>query len=230
MALSRRIARELRHQEGRNLVAVGVFGSVARGEDRGFSDIDLLVVVRKKRARLRHHMREGTLVTVLQETPADARREVLGSGPWLNDSMAGWRSMRALYDPTRLIAKLRHHARNPPAAQFRESAKNALLEAYEDYGKLRNAIAAGDREEAREMALWFTSAAMGFTLDLEGHVLSTGRRAFIEVGRHGALGRAIRRLRYGRLSLREIERLSDWMWAEVLRRARRKGVEVPGLT
>ncbi len=137
---------------------------------------------------------------------------------------------RALHDPTRLIAGLRAHARHPTPAQFRESARKALLATYEDLGKLRNAIAAGDRAEAREMALWFAGGAMGSTLDLEGHVLTTGRRAFIELGRHGALGRAIRRLRYEALSLRETKRLSEWTWTEILRRARRKGVEAPGLT
>ena len=34
MALARRVARNLRHRERENLVAVGVYGSTARGDDR----------------------------------------------------------------------------------------------------------------------------------------------------------------------------------------------------
>ncbi len=230
LRLSERIAEELRRREGRNLVGVGVFGSVARGTDREFSDIDLLVVVRRKRRSFRHRMREGILVTVLQMTPAEARREVTGRGPWLGEALAGWRSMRALYDPTRLIARLKARARRPTARQFRESARRALLEAYEDYGKLRNAIAAGDREEAREMALWFAGGAMGFVLDVEGRVPETGRRAFIQVRRRGALGRAIVALRYRPLPLKETKRVAERTWAAMVRRARAEGIAVPGLT
>ena len=230
LALARSITADLRAREGRNLVAVGVFGSVARGDDREFSDIDLLVVVRRKRARIRTYLRGGTLVTVLQQTPGESRREVTGPGPWLNDALAGWRSMRALYDPARLIARLRARARRPTASQFRESARRALLETSEDYGKLLNAVAAGDHDEAREMALWFAGGAMGSLLDLEMHVLRTGRRAFIVTRHRGALGRAIWSLRYDALSLRETERLSKWVWDRLLERARRKGVSIPGLT
>ncbi len=228
--LARSVAAELCAREGRNLVAVGVFGSVARGDAREFSDVDLLVVVRRKRGRIRTHLRNGTLVTVLQHTPEDSRREVTGPGPWLNDALGGWRSMRALYDPTRLIARLKARARRPTAAQFRESARRALVETFEDYGKLRNAVAAGDRDEAREMALWFASGAMGSLLDLEGHVLRTGRRAFIEARRHGRPGRLIWKLRYEARSLRALDRVSRELWEALLGRFREKGVSVPGIT
>src|SRR5437867_545926 len=151
-SVARAIARELRDREGSNLVAVGVFGSVARGEDRAFSDLDLLVITRRRRARIHHTIRDGILVTVHQLTPAEARVEVL-QGPWLNDALGGWRSTLALHDPTRIIGRLRDLARRPTAAQFRRSAARALIETLEDYGKLRNAIEAGDLEEAREMSL-----------------------------------------------------------------------------
>ena len=76
MRLAKAIARELRQRERSNLVAFGVFGSVARGEDRTFSDLDLLVVTRRRRRGIRHEIRDGVLVTVHQVTPAEARREV----------------------------------------------------------------------------------------------------------------------------------------------------------
>src|SRR5947209_19102143 len=105
MATSRRfelaklIGAQLRLREGRNLVAVGLYGSVARGEDRAHSDVDLLVVVRKKRLTIRHLVRTGILVTILQQTPAEARAEVMGSRADLNGALGGWQSMRPLYDP-----------------------------------------------------------------------------------------------------------------------------------
>src|SRR5881409_3147461 len=231
MATSRRfelaklIGAQLRLREGRNLVAVGLYGSVARGEDRAHSDVDLLVVVRKKRLTIRHLVRTGILVTVLQQTPAEARAEVMGSRADLNGALGGWQSMRPLYDPSGLLSRLTKRAKHPTREQFRQAARQAFLETYEDLGKLRNAV--DDEGEAREMAIWYTDGAMGLLFDLNHHVLRTGRRAFIEIRRYGAVGDAIRRLRYERLTARETRRLAEFIWAELLARACEQRISVP---
>lgn len=227
LRLARRISADLRRREGGNLVAVGVYGSVARGQERRHSDIDLLVVVRRKRRAIRHRLVAGVLVTVLQQTPDEARTEVTGFRADIIDALGGWRSLRPLYDPLGLLRKLRAHARRPPARQFHAAAQRAFLEAYEDLGKLRNAIEARDADEAREMAIWFSGAAMGLLFDMERHVLTTGRRAFIEVRRYGRLGDAIRRLRYEMLSLADTQRLSEYVWETLGGRAAAKGISVP---
>src|SRR5213594_372740 len=121
MATSRRfelaklIGAQLRLREGRNLVAVGLYGSVARGEDRAHSDVDLLVVVRKKRLTIRHLVRTGILVTILQQTPAEARAEVMGSRADLNGALGGWQSMRPLYDASGLLSRLKKRLSTPVA-------------------------------------------------------------------------------------------------------------------
>jgi len=224
LALARDLAGEFRAREGRNLVAVGVYGSAAQGTDREFSDVDMLVVVRQKRRYIHAQMRKGTLVTILQLTPEEAREEVLGGRSDLEEALGGWRSMRAIYDPGRLLARLRRHAYRPSAEQFREAARLAILETYEDYGKVRNAIASGDREEMREMAIWFTSAAHMAVFDLAQEVLPTGRRAYIDLKRHGTVGRDIRSLRYGRHNRADTRELADRIWDGLLSRARRQGV------
>lgn len=229
LALAKRMAAELRRREGSNLVAAGVYGSVARGTERRYSDVDLLVVVKRKRPSLGIQMRDGILVTILQHTPSDARTEVLGSRADLNNALGGWRSLRPLYDPTRLLRTLRDRARRPAPTQFLLAARRALLETYEDLGKLRNAVSSGDLDEAREMAIWFTGGAMGALYDMEGHVLATGRRAFVEVRRRGRLGKEIRLLRYESRSLRETSRLAEEIWAGLLRRARQRGIAVGDL-
>jgi predicted nucleotidyltransferase len=226
LALAQKIAEELRIREGRNLVAVGVFGSVARGEDRRHSDVDMLVVLRRKRARIRHTMRSGVLVTILQQIPAEARAEVAGALPGLNDALGGWRSLRPLYDPSGLLARLHAQALRPNVRAFRRAAQLHVVEVFEDLGKLRNAIAARDVDEAREMAIWFSGAAMGTLFDLEGHVLKTGRRAFVELRKYGKLGGLLRRLRYDAVSLKEAQRLSEFVWRELLVRAKSKGVRL----
>ncbi len=225
--LAATIAAELHEREGRNLVAVGLYGSVARGEEREHSDIDLLVVVRRKRPWIRHGFRDGILVTVLQQTPEEAQAEVTGSHSGLNAALGGWTSIRPLYDPTRLLARLKERAAKPSSQQFRIAAQRHFLEAYEDLGKLWNAIEADDPDEAREMTIWFSDAAMGVLFDVEGLVLPTGRRAFIELRRYGSLGEMIRRLRYETLPLPETLELSERVWAGLLRRASRADIALP---
>lgn len=229
LGIASSFAEELRRRERRNLLAVGVFGSVARGEDRAHSDIDLAVVVRRKRGRIPDRVRDGVLITVLLETREEAIDEVMGSGPGLHEALAGWRSMRALYDPSGLLRRLRRRARSPRGEQFRSASRAALLGAYEDLGKLWNAIEARDPDEAREMAIWFSGAAAESLFTLDRRVVRTGRRWFVELRRYGALGGALRRLRYGTLSLPETRRLSHRVWSSLLLRATRAGVEVSDL-
>src|SRR5207245_9763635 len=97
MATSRRfelaklIGAQLRLREGRNLVAVGLYGSVARGEDRAHSDVDLLVVVREKRLTISQLVRTGILVTILQQTRAEVSDDDMVFRGDVNVANVGWR-------------------------------------------------------------------------------------------------------------------------------------------
>src|SRR2546425_10942269 len=155
LELAKTITADLLDREGRNLVAVGVYGSVARGDERRHSDIDMLVVVRRKRRGIQHAVHAGIVVTILQQTPEESREEAIGPHPGLNVSLGGWRSLRPLYDPSGLLTRLRAQARRPASRSFRQAARLHFLEAYEDLGKLWDAIESGDGDEAREMAIWF---------------------------------------------------------------------------
>ncbi len=227
LSLARRTAGELRRREGRNLVAVGVYGSVARGTDRDFSDIDLCVVVRRKRAWIQPMFRDGVLVTPSQMSRREARDEVTGSGPWLCEKLGGWRSMRPLHDPVRFLARLVARAHRPTAAQFRSSARKDLIAMYEDYGKVLNAVAAGDAEDAREMSLWFTGVAGSALLDVERRAILSDHDMVREIRRSGAVGRDLIRLRYRSLSVRETGRLAARIWTGLVNGAVEQGVRLP---
>lgn len=230
LALARRIAAELRREEGTNLVGVGVYGSAARGTERAHSDLDLLVVVRAKRRAPRKTIRDGVLVTFHRLDMEEARAEVLEPHPGLPEALSGWRSLRPLHDPQGLLRRLKARAQDVPTAQWRVAARRALLEAYEDLGKLRNALESKDLEEAREMAIWFTNGAMSAVFCLEEHVVETDARIFAELRRRGALGAAICRLRHERLDLASTSRLAERIWPELLARSSRKGVPVADLS
>ena len=229
LALAKSIAADLRSREGRNLLAVGVYGSVARGESRRHSDIDLLVVVRRKSPRIHHEVRDRIVATILQQTVEDAKSEVTGSRQDLNAILGGWNSLKPLYDPTGILQRLRARARRASPRQFREAAFWACLEVYEDVGKLWNAIEAADMDEAREMAIWFTNAAAGALLNLHAHVLKTGRRGIVEASRFRKIGPAVRRLRYEEHSLAQMQDLSELIWTGLLDRAAAQGIRLPPL-
>lgn len=221
-------ADRLRKRLGRNLVGIGVFGSVGRGDDRTGSDIDL-VVVTQSQVKIKSRVVSGIPVTFLPLTPEGAREEVYGSRKDLNVALGGWRSLKPLYDPTKFLARLRQRAFHPRPLQFRRASQKALLETFEDLGKLRNAIEAKDRDEMREMAIWFTDGAMGALFDLERFVLATGRRAFVEARRFGRTGEAIRRLRYDDRSPAEASSLAEAIWSDLIARANRQGIRLPEL-
>lgn len=229
LILARTILDELKVRESGNLVAFGVFGSVAQGKDRRHSDLDLLVVLRRTGGAPRVELRQGVLVTYLRLTPDEARAEVYGGEPDLSGRLAGWRSLRPLHDPDGFLRRLRARAGRPPISQLQEAARRGLLGAYEDLGKLRNAAEANDPDETREMAIWFSGASVDILFCLERFIPSVHRREFVDVGRFGRTGRSIRALRYGNPSIGQQRRLAESVWKSLTRKAKRQGIDLEGL-
>jgi len=172
-------------------------------------------------------MRNGVLVSLLELTRDQAADEVRGYSWNLPEALSGWRSVQELYDPSGLLRRLRDRSLRPTARQFREAARGGFLGTFEDYGKLLNALEAGDTAEAREMAIWFTHGAAMILLCLERQVASTGRRVFAELRNQRGVGNAIRRLRYETLSLDETTRLARSVWTSLLSRARTQRIALP---
>lgn len=229
LGLARRTAVILEGRLGRDLLATGVTGSVARGTDRRHSDVDLVFLVRRRVAWPRFQVREGSLVTFLQETREEAWGEVCGAHLGLPEALAGWRSMCPLYDPTGLLRRLIARARRTTPAQFRGAARLEILGAFEDLGKIRNAVDARDPGAAREFAIWYTGGAALALLDLRRRVPASDGSIFAETAGLGPLGRGLCRLRYGPLSVSETAELAERTWAGLLREARRQGIPVRDL-
>ena len=227
LELARTVTAQLRRREGRNLLAVGLYGSVSRGEDRAHSDIDLVLLVRSGKTGLQMLMRNGVLVSLLELTRDQAADEVRGYSWNLPEALSGWRSVQELYDPRGLLRSLRDRSLRPRAHQFREAARGGFLGTFEDYGKLLNALEAEDTAEAREMAIWFTHGAAMILLCLERQVASTGRRVFAELPNQRGVGNAIRRLRYETLPLDETTRLARSVWTSLRSRARTQRIALP---
>lgn len=229
LVLAKRLAAELRAREGANLVAVGVYGSVAYGTERAHSDVDLLVVVRRRTGRPCARVRGGFLVTFNEMTPAEAWDEVSGAHPGLAEILSGWRAMRPLHDPSGVLRRCIVRARHVPPSQFRRAAREGLFDTYEDLGKIRDAADARDRAKLREMAIWYTGGAASLLCALSRHPIPTGEELFVEVRRLGRTGGDILTLRYGNLGISEASRLSEAIWTSLRRKARRQGISVDRL-
>src|SRR2546430_11452420 len=144
LELARAVTAELRRREGRNLLGVGLYGSVSRGEDRAHSDIDLVLLGRSGKTGLQMLVRYGVLVSLLRLTQDEAADEVRGYSWTLPEALSGWRSVQELYDPGGLLRSLRERSLRPRAHQVREAARGGFLRALQGYRKLAHALEAGD--------------------------------------------------------------------------------------
>ncbi len=226
LALAKRLAAGLRARERANLVAVGVYGSVACGNEHAHSDVDLLVVVRQRTRRPRARVRGGFLVTFNEMTVAEAWDEVSGAHLALAEIVSGWRAMRPLYDPSGVLRRCIARARRIPRPQFVRAAREGLYDVYEDLSKVRDAIESRDAPKLREMAIWYTGGAAALLCILKEHPIPTGEDLLIEAQRLGPTGRDLAALRYENLSAAAAARLTERTWASLRRMARRRGITV----
>jgi predicted nucleotidyltransferase len=149
--LARELTAGLLRRHGTDaIVAVGVHGSVARGDDGDEADLDLAVVTARPDVEvpdrfLRHR---GTVVD-LGAITADAYLEEAGHiGPAWPLAADQYVNHLAMHDPGEFFHKLRHvHEaaveQSPPAA-FRAAAGVDLVQLVSWEGKARDAELAGD--------------------------------------------------------------------------------------
>lgn len=126
-----------------DIVAIVLFGSVARGDDGPDSDVDLYAVLRGGRPRQdEYFVLGGVLFCVYWRSAIHVRHEMLDVAG--DATRHGFMGGVALYDPTGWFVKLRREVANLPASHFRESATKALHNLYEYVCKARNAWRRGD--------------------------------------------------------------------------------------
>lgn len=219
----------LRKQYGKHLLGIAVFGSVALGEEREHSDVDLLVVLSLGPRKDRFLIYDRRLVSILHLAKNEAEAEVSEPSAALPEILSGWRNMKILYDPGGLIQRLKQRAERPPARLFTASARLTLLGAYEDLGKILNAFDSNDEDEVREMSIWFTLAAAHTLACLQRQVFSTDRRIFLEIRNVRPVGKLIWRLRYGEMSPRQRVLLARRIWSGLLKKAQDRGLNIEKL-
>ena len=141
-----RTAAALQAHYGERLLALGVYGSMARGSDGPFSDIEMHCILHGQGVETCFEWSAGPWKAEVDVYSADVllrwAAEVEGDWPITHGAAVG---EQALYDPTDFFTRLRTAALDHPAEVFERAIKEVLVGViYELVGKLRNAAAANN--------------------------------------------------------------------------------------
>jgi kanamycin nucleotidyltransferase len=144
LALARELARRARARYRGDLVAVGAYGSIARGDDGPYSDLELHCVVGAPAEQTFELVHDGWKI----EIDVVGREQFVAAAGRVDESWAvtheAYLRVMALDDPTGLFATVAGIVRATPGDAFEAAIRRLLVDdLYEATGKLRNARARG---------------------------------------------------------------------------------------
>jgi kanamycin nucleotidyltransferase len=182
MEISRELADHAQARYGDRILAIGLYGSVARGTDGPFSDIEMLCVLRTTGEQFSFEWSTGPWKAEVDFSSEDVvlREAAAVDGTWPLTHGA-FLSILPLFDPERFFERLLDVVAGQPEEKFRAAIEETLVgELYEFVGKLRNARAAGNTAYIPELAV--SMARYGaYVLGLaHRYTYSTGSRALAE--------------------------------------------------
>lgn len=145
LGLARALADRALAAYGEKVKAVGAYGSLARGTDAPYSDIELFVVLRTEGEEFTYEWVAGPWKAEVdfysEEVLLSKARTVDGRWPLTHGSFF---RVLPLHDPEGFFERLRAAAASPTDADFRRAICETLYgEVYEFAGKWRNARASG---------------------------------------------------------------------------------------
>jgi hypothetical protein len=156
------------------IVATAVFGSVARGEDREHSDIDMQVLV-KHGANLSSHyfILEGCYFSVSVKTERDWMTELTKPLSGLCLTAGALQHVLVLHDPSGAFKKLRAISEELPDETWKTAVREGLAGIVEDLGRVRNFFNDKDRANFRLFSVLVAIDAAKVYGDLTRQMLKT---------------------------------------------------------
>lgn len=153
------IASRLHELYGEKILAIGVYGSVSRGTDGPFSDIEMFCVLRESSETVdfSYEWSAGPWKAEVNVCSADILLETAATveGDWPL-THGPFFSQLSLYDPKGFFLKLREAAESPTKEDFRRAIHEVLVgEMYEFIGKLRNVSLVGPHTYLPYLAVEF---------------------------------------------------------------------------
>jgi kanamycin nucleotidyltransferase len=161
LQLAQEIAAQIHQHYGRHLLALGLYGSLGRGSDGPYSDIEMHCVLHGvSTIDIAHEWSAGPWKAEVdvydEETVLETAALVEGDWPLTHGAFV---HVRPLYDPTGFFPRLRHTALTHPDETFNEAITSLIVgELYEYIGKIRNAKALNN-----------PAALPAWTIDLARH-------------------------------------------------------------
>jgi kanamycin nucleotidyltransferase len=147
MELARQVT-DILVRKHEDILAVAVYGSTAKNEDREHSDLELYVLT-KADERFYRFVHEGIVIEVFFITKETAEREAKVPGTRWPLYADVWLNPLVMHDPQDILPALATTGRAPDPAAFERRLPDALTSIYEDLCKMRNHAAAGEGELAR---------------------------------------------------------------------------------
>lgn len=144
MALAERIMRRAFERYGSDVLAVGVYGSTARGDDGPYSDLEMMVIVREGESHTHEWAAGPWKAEVNVRTLADA----LGSAAELDDdwplAQGEFVHVLPLHDPNDIFPQLRRRVFDHSDDEFNALVHDVIVgDILELVGKWRNMQARG---------------------------------------------------------------------------------------
>jgi kanamycin nucleotidyltransferase len=182
LALAQEIFERALALHGDRLLAVGLYGSTARGTDGPYSDLEILCVLNTVDEDYNY---EWIYRSWKAEVNFRSRNMILAEAAELEENWplthGAFVYILPLYDPTHFFNELKQVVLSHSPEQFQQVIRLVIVgELYEWIGKLRNAQADGETAYLPELAL--NMAKYGaFIIGLaQRHFYSTGRRVLEE--------------------------------------------------
>ena len=147
---------------GEDVLFVGVYGSVARNEDKEFSDLVLIVITRRKIPTW-FFIYKDIVVLIHCITYEDAVKSLSNpDDPWWFGWVGSILYCEKLYGSDNLLKKLKECVYSISGEDYREAAAKRLIWMLEFLNQIRNAYYERDLYSAISSALYFRNVAGEF--------------------------------------------------------------------
>lgn len=216
---------------GNDVLAVGLYGSLARGNDGPFSDVEILCVLRRAGVNDNAEWCAGNWKAEVNFRSRDVvlNRAAELDGEW-SVSHGKYIDMQPLHDPENFLVQLRKHAFVHSDEAMREIMGEVIVgDMYELVGKWRNQLAANTFDYVPAIAFKFAEQCAWVIGLANRHLYTTGATMRAESmalpdrpAGYDALCNAVMR---GELSdAQQVIALCEACWAGVVAWATTKGI------